>query len=58
MTRDEKEFGIKFSRFINEKNVIPFRELYEEGYRHISMNGSAKIIFTDTLLKTVRLIRK
>ncbi len=58
MTRDEKEFGIKFSRFINEKNIIPFRELYEEGYRHISMNGSAKIIFTDTLLKTVRLIRK
>lgn len=30
LTRNEKEFGIKFARFINEKNVIPFRELFEE----------------------------
>ncbi len=58
LTRNEKEFGIKFARFINEKNVIPFRELFEEGYRHVSMNGNVKIIFTDTLLKIVRLIRR
>lgn len=58
LTRSEKEFGVKFARFINEKNIIPFKELFEEGYRHISMNGNARIIFTDTLLKIVRLIRR
>ena len=58
LTRSEKEFGVKFARFINERNIIPFKELFEEGYRHISMNGNARIIFTDTLLKIVRLIRR
>ncbi len=58
LTREEKSFGANFSRFINERNVIPLKEIFEEGYQHIAMNGNDKVIFTDTLLKVVRLIRR
>ncbi len=58
LTREEKNFGNNFSRFINERNVIPLKELFEEGYKHIAMNGNDKVIFADTLLKVVRLIRR
>ena len=58
LNREERNFGIKFSPFINERNVIPLKQVFEEGYKHIAMNGNDKIIFTDSLLKLVRLIRK
>ncbi len=58
LTWEEKMFGEKFARFINERNVIPLNALFEEGYQHISMNGNGKIVFTDSLLKVVRLIRR
>jgi DNA polymerase-3 subunit delta' len=58
MTRDEKVFGNNFARFINERNVISLNALFEEGYRHITMNGNGRIVFTDSLLKVVRLIRR
>jgi DNA polymerase III subunit delta' len=57
LTRKEKEWGLKFSPFINERNVIPLNQVFEEGYRHISMNGNGKIIFTDLLLKISGLIK-
>jgi DNA polymerase III subunit delta' len=58
LTREEKNWGIKFSPYINERNVIPINQLFEEGYKHISMNGNGKIIFTDTLLNIAKLIKK
>ena len=58
LTRKEKEWGAKFSPYINERNVIPFNQVFEEGYRHIAMNGNGKIIFTDVLLKVAGLIKK
>jgi DNA polymerase III subunit delta' len=58
MNPPEKEFGSKFSPFINERNVSLFNQLFEEGYLHISRNGNPKVIFTDTLLSIIRIIRK
>jgi len=58
LTREEKNFGMKFAPYINERNIIPFSRLFESGYRDISMNGNGRIIFTDTLLKIVRLIKR
>jgi DNA polymerase-3 subunit delta' len=58
LSREEKEWGIKFSPYINERNIIPLNRLFEEGYRDISMNGNNRVIFTDTFLKVVRLIKK
>ena len=58
LSREEKEWGEKFARFINERNVIPLNNLLEKGHLHISRNGNAKIIFLDTALSIIRLIRK
>lgn len=53
----ENEFSQKFSPFINEKNVLHLFREFEKGYTDISMNGSAKLIFTDLGLKVSKLIR-
>jgi DNA polymerase-3 subunit delta' len=58
LTKKEKEWGVKFSPFINERNVIPFNRIFEEGYLHISMNGNGKFIFADVVLKIEGLIKK
>ncbi len=58
LSREEKEFGVKFSPFINERNVIPINQVFEEGFRDISMNGNSRVVFTDTVLRIVRLIKK
>lgn len=58
MNRAEKEWGQKFARFINERNIIPFADEFELGIKHISMNGNPRIIFLDTALRMVRLIKR
>jgi len=57
-TLKEREWGEKFARFINERNVIPFSNEFEKGILHISMNGNPRIIFLDTALRMVRLISR
>jgi DNA polymerase-3 subunit delta' len=57
MDDQENEFSQKFSPFINEKNVIPLFREFERAYADISMNGNAKLIFTDLGLKVSKLIR-
>ncbi len=58
MNEEEKEWGEKFAPFINERNIIPFAQEFELGIKHISMNGNAKIVFLDTALRMVRLIKR
>lgn len=58
LNREEREWGKKFAPFINERNIIPFFREFEAGIQHISMNGNPKIIFTDTALRMVRLIKR
>lgn len=58
MDEQENEFSQKFSPFINEKNVIFLFNEFDKSYRDISMNGNAKLVFTDLGLKVSRLIRK
>ncbi|MDR1860860.1 MAG: DNA polymerase III subunit delta [Bacteroidales bacterium] len=57
MTEPELEFSSRFAPFINEKNIIPLSREIERAYQHISMNGYAKIIFTDLILKITKVIR-
>lgn len=54
----EKEFGERFSPFINEKNIEKFNEEFSLAYRQIEQNGNAKIIFLDLCLKATMLLRK
>jgi DNA polymerase III subunit delta' len=58
LNREERDFGSKFSPFINERNVMLFNRLFDQAFLHISRNGNPKIIFTDTLLSVIRIIRK
>ncbi|WP_423129319.1 ATP-binding protein [Gaoshiqia sp. Z1-71] len=58
MDEEEQAFSSRFSPFINERNIIPITEELESAFRHISMNGHARIIFTDMALRIVKLIRK
>ncbi len=58
MNRDEKEWGKKFAPFINERNIVPFAAEFELGIKHISMNGNPRIVFLDTALRMVRLIKR
>ncbi len=58
MNREEKEWGKKFAPFINERNIVPFADEFELGIKHISMNGNPRIVFLDTALRMVRLIKR
>jgi len=57
MDDQENEFSQKFSPFINEKNVLYLFREFEKAHSDISMNGNAKLIFTDLALKVSKLIR-
>lgn len=58
LNEEEKNWGTKFAPFINEQNVIQLFNEFETGIKHISWNGNPKIIFLDTALRMVRLIKK
>ncbi len=57
ISKKEQEWGLKFSPFINERNIIPVSAEFDTAHKHISMNGNAKIIFLDTALRMVKLVR-
>ncbi len=58
LKQEEKEWGSRFAPFINERNIESFFQEFELGIKHISMNGNPRIIFLDTALRMVRLIKQ
>ena len=58
LKKEEKEWGARFAPFINERNIIQFNNEFELAIKHIAMNGSPRIIFLDTALRMVRLIKQ
>lgn len=58
LNREETEWGKNFAPFINERNIIPISKEFELGIKHIVMNGNPRIIFLDTALRMVRLIKR
>ena len=58
LKQEEKEWGTRFTPFINERNIVAFFNEFELGIKHISMNGNPRIIFLDTALRMVRLIKR
>ncbi|NQU52608.1 MAG: DNA polymerase III subunit delta [Bacteroidetes bacterium] len=58
LKQEEKEWGARFAPFINERNIVAFFNEFELGIKHISMNGNPRIIFLDTALRMVRLIKR
>ncbi len=58
LDEEETAFSSRFSPYINERNVVPVAGELEKACVHIAMNGNPRIIFTDMVLKIVKLIRK
>ena len=58
LKQEEKDWGIRFAPFINERNIVQFFNEFELAIKHISMNGNPRIIFLDTALRMVRLIKR
>lgn len=55
--RNERDFSVKFARFINDTNVEPLVEQLTLAIRQIEQNGSPKMIFFDLCLQMIVLIK-
>jgi DNA polymerase-3 subunit delta' len=58
LNQQEKDWGKQFAPFINERNIVAFFNEFELSIKHISWNGNPRIIFLDTALRMVRLIKR
>ncbi len=50
---DEEQFAIRFSPFINERNIISVMALLEEAQCHVEQNVNPKMIFFDMALRMI-----
>lgn len=57
LSRKEMEFSEKFSRFINERNVIRIMEELELAQSHIEQNVYGKMVLFDLSLKMILLLK-
>jgi DNA polymerase-3 subunit delta' len=57
LKKNEKDWGKKFSPFINERNITKMSSEFDLAHKHISMNGNPRIIFLDIALRVAKLIK-
>ena len=53
---EEKEFIVKFSRFIHQRNYERLLEEFNSAFYHVERNANPKILFMDLVMKTNELI--
>lgn len=58
MTRVEEEFSVRFSPFINHKNIERLMSEIQRAHDDILRNANARLVMFDFLLKLMMLIRK
>lgn len=58
LNEEEAQFGVKFSPFINEKNIEDFMQELTTATLHIEQNVNAKMVFFDLCLKITILIKR
>ena len=58
MNAEEENFARKFSKFINEANVIYISEQIEKARKGIGQNANAKVLFYDFALRMIVLLIK
>lgn len=58
MTEREAGFAHKFARFMNERNIFGFVEVFSQAQRDIEQNVNGKTVFFDFALKAIVLIRR
>lgn len=54
---EENEFASKFAPFVHHANILEMVSLMEEGIQQIERNANAQILFMDTSLKVVKLLK-
>jgi DNA polymerase-3 subunit delta' len=57
LTREEKEFSTKFSRFIHSNNARRIYEEFNRAHRDIQMNAHAKTVLFDLSVQLIKLLR-
>ena len=58
MNKAESEFAVKFSPFVNERNIISFMEDLALGEKHIEQNVNPRMVFFDLSMKIAVLLKK
>ena len=58
LRNEERAFLEKFARFINNHNISELNDEFNEAFFHLERNASAKILFTDLVIKLTKLIKK
>lgn len=58
MSVEEQEWAVKFSPYINERNIVELNEEFNKAFYHIERNANGKIVFFDLALKLSSLIKK
>ncbi len=58
MNREERDFSVRFSPFINERNVIKLMNELTEAQVHIEQNVNAGMVFFDLTLKTIMILKQ
>lgn len=58
LNQDEGNFGVRFSAFINERNIEDFMDELALAERHIEQNVNAKMVFFDLCLKITMLLKR
>jgi DNA polymerase-3 subunit delta' len=57
MTEQERQFSVRFSPFVNEKNIIGLMDTLSDAQRDIEQNVNSKMVFFDLSLKTIMLMK-
>ena len=58
MSNPEQQFSVRFSPFINERNVIGMMHELSEAQIHIEQNVNPKMVFFDFSLKIIVLLKQ
>ena len=53
MSQAERNFSVRFSPFVNERNIYGIMEELSDAQRHIEQNGNAKMVFFDMSLRMI-----
>ncbi len=53
MSQAERNFSVRFSPFVNERNIFGIMEELSEAQRHIEQNVNAKMVFFDMSLRMI-----
>ncbi len=53
MSQAERSFSVRFSPFVNERNIFGIMEELSETQRHIEQNVNAKMVFFDMSLRMI-----